>query len=144
MADNVGYTPGTGAIVAADEIGGVLHQRIKIGIGADGSATDVSEANPMPSVVQRTDDLLVMLQRLVKVCETLQIVDSAQRQRVTIDAITGNLTLAGVSTVSTVSTVNVVNTVSAQTAMAGMDREMYINIAKQTYALAIRSNLTFQ
>jgi hypothetical protein len=144
MADNVGYTPGTGAIVAADEIGGVLHQRIKVGIGTDGEAVDVSSSNPMPSVVQRTDDLLVMLQRLVKVCETLQIVDSAQRQRVTIDAITGNLTLAGVSTVSTVSTVNVVNTVSAQTAMAGMDREMYINIAKQTYALAIRSNLTFQ
>lgn len=48
MADNVGYTPGTGATVAADDIGGVLHQRVKIGIGADGSATDVSSANPMP------------------------------------------------------------------------------------------------
>lgn len=48
MADNVGYTPGEGATVAADEIGGVLHQRVKIGIGADGSATDVSSANPMP------------------------------------------------------------------------------------------------
>jgi hypothetical protein len=141
MADNVGYTPGTGAIVAADEIGGVLHQRIKIGIGADGSATDVSEANPMPSVVQRTDDLLVMLQRLVKVCETLQVVDSAQRQRITIDAFTSGVTLPNVSTVSTVSTVSAQTN---QTAMAGMDREMYINIAKQTYALAIRSNLTFQ
>lgn len=48
MADNVGYTPGSGATVAADDIGGVLHQRVKIGIGADGSATDVSSANPMP------------------------------------------------------------------------------------------------
>lgn len=48
MADNVGYTPGEGATVAADDIGGVLHQRVKIGIGADGSATDVSSANPMP------------------------------------------------------------------------------------------------
>ena len=48
MADNVGYTPGVGATVAADEIGGVLHQRVKIGIGADGTATDVSAANPMP------------------------------------------------------------------------------------------------
>ena len=36
MADNVGYTPGTGATVAADEIAGVLHQRVKIGIGTDG------------------------------------------------------------------------------------------------------------
>lgn len=138
MPDNVGYTPGAGATVAADEIGGVLHQRVKIGVGADGSATDVSDANPMPAVAQRTDDLLVLLQRLVKVCETLQVVDSAQRQRVTIDSITANLTLGTVSTVTNIATVN------AQTSMAGMDREMYINIAKQTYANSIRANLTFQ
>jgi hypothetical protein len=48
MADNVGYTPGTGALVAADEIAGVLHQRIKLGIGDDGVAVDVSTTNPMP------------------------------------------------------------------------------------------------
>lgn len=48
MADNVGYTPGAGATIAADDIGGVLHQRVKIGIGGDGIATDVSSANPMP------------------------------------------------------------------------------------------------
>ena len=48
MADNIGYTPGTGATIAADEIGGVLYQRMKIGIGADGAATDLSTANPMP------------------------------------------------------------------------------------------------
>jgi hypothetical protein len=48
MADNVGYTPGVGATVAADDIGGVLHQRVKIGVGADGTAADVSDANPMP------------------------------------------------------------------------------------------------
>ena len=48
MADNVGYTPGTGATIAADDIAGVLYQRVKIGVGADGSATDVSSTNPMP------------------------------------------------------------------------------------------------
>jgi hypothetical protein len=48
MADNVGYTPGEGAVVAADEIGGVLHQRVKISVGSDGTAVDVSAANPMP------------------------------------------------------------------------------------------------
>lgn len=47
MADNVAITPGTGATVAADEIGGVLHQRVKISQGADGSATDVSSAAPL-------------------------------------------------------------------------------------------------
>lgn len=48
MADNVGYTPGTGATIAADDLSGVLYQRVKISEGADGSATDVSAANPMP------------------------------------------------------------------------------------------------
>lgn len=48
MSDNIGYTPGAGATIAADNIGGVLHQRVKIGVGADGSATDVSTSNPMP------------------------------------------------------------------------------------------------
>ena len=48
MSDNIGYTPGTGAIVAADNITGVLHQRVKLGVGGDGVAVDVSTANPMP------------------------------------------------------------------------------------------------
>lgn len=40
MADNVNVTPGTGAVVAADDVGGAKHQRVKISLGADGSATD--------------------------------------------------------------------------------------------------------
>lgn len=49
MADNVGYTPGTGAVVAADEISGVLHQRVKVTLGADGTSDgDISSSNPMP------------------------------------------------------------------------------------------------
>lgn len=40
MADNVAITPGTGATIAADDIGGVLHQRVKLSLGADGSAAD--------------------------------------------------------------------------------------------------------
>ena len=41
MADNIGYTPGTGATVAADDVSGVLYQRVKLAFGADGSASDV-------------------------------------------------------------------------------------------------------
>lgn len=51
MADNVGITPGTGAIIAADDIGGVLHQRAKVQFGGDGEATDVSSASPLPVAV---------------------------------------------------------------------------------------------
>ena len=48
MSDNVGYTPGSGATVAADNIGGVLHQRVKISVGSDGVAADASADNPLP------------------------------------------------------------------------------------------------
>lgn len=48
MPDNVGYTPGAGATIAADDVGGALYQRIKVTHGADGVAVDVSPANPLP------------------------------------------------------------------------------------------------
>jgi len=48
MPDNVAYTPGAGATIAADEIAGVLYQRVKPVTGVDGEASDVSQQNPMP------------------------------------------------------------------------------------------------
>ena len=49
MADDVGYTPGVGATVAADEITGVLYQRIKVVVGSDGTNLgDVGPTNPIP------------------------------------------------------------------------------------------------
>ncbi len=53
MPDNVpvedaAFNDGVAFPVAADEIGGVKHQRVKVQHGADGSATDVSSASPMP------------------------------------------------------------------------------------------------
>lgn len=47
MADNL-TLPAFGETLAADDIGGVKHQRMKIGFGADGSFTDASSANPVP------------------------------------------------------------------------------------------------
>lgn len=144
MPDNVGYTPGAGATVAADEIDGVLHQRMKLSIGVDGFAVDASALNPVPIV----DDSIPLLLRIVKLLEPLATQDQQQRQRVTLDAIPAGVTLpavttvTGVTTVSTVTTVTTVATVASQTSLAGMDREMYINIARNTYANAIRSKLT--
>ncbi len=49
MADNVQITTGTGPTVATDDVGGVQHQRVKVEFGADGAATDVSQAAPLPT-----------------------------------------------------------------------------------------------
>ena len=99
---------------------------------------------------QRQEDLLEMLMRIAKLLETNAVVDSAQRQRITLDAISAALTLATVTTVGTVSTVTTlptlanVTTVAGLSAVAGMDREQYINIARNAWANSIRSQLTFQ
>lgn len=62
MADNVSITPGAGASVAADDIGGVLHQRVKISVGADGVANDLAPGQAakvasLPVVLASDDDI---------------------------------------------------------------------------------------
>jgi hypothetical protein len=104
MADNVGYTPGTGATVAADEIGGVLHQRIKLGIGDDGVAVDVSESNPMPvtltqgEVVEALEAMRMAIQSLTRsVGQAMP--DTAGRLRVNVEAFSA--TIAAITTLAT-------------------------------------------
>ena len=72
MADNIGYTPGAGAIIAADDVGGALLQRIKVVVGADGvNDGDVSLANPMPiqgvgELVEQLAAIRMLLQSLTR------------------------------------------------------------------------------
>jgi len=44
MADNLFVTPGSGASIAADDVSGVLFQRVKLSVGADGVALDMTSA----------------------------------------------------------------------------------------------------
>ena len=46
MTDN-STLPATGDVIAADEILGIKHQRVKVQFGADGSASDVSAVTPL-------------------------------------------------------------------------------------------------
>lgn len=49
MADNVLLNPGTGGdTVAADDVAGVKYQVVKLAVGADGAASLVANANPIP------------------------------------------------------------------------------------------------
>ena len=67
MADNIGYTPGVGATVAADEIGGLLYQRVKVSVGADNEAADLDSgqatmANSLPvTIASDQSDLPITL-----------------------------------------------------------------------------------
>jgi hypothetical protein len=146
MADNVGYTPGTGATIAADEIGGVLHQRVKVGVGADGQATDVSQSNPMPTVVygellEAIEALRMTVQSLTRSGLGLAMPDTAARMRVAIDSITANLTLTTVSNVSTVSTVSTVASVANQTQMGGVSANDHIPSLMRMNANGLRDRI---
>lgn len=57
MADNVQLNPGAGgSVVAADDIGGVVFQRVKVVHGADGTNDgDVSRTNPLPVLAMDHD-----------------------------------------------------------------------------------------
>jgi hypothetical protein len=50
MVDNVGYTPGTGATIATDEIGGIHYQINKLVYGPLDTATPVTAAQGLPAV----------------------------------------------------------------------------------------------
>ena len=124
MADNIGYTPGTGATVAADEIGGVLHQRVKVGIGADGTAVDVSESNPMPmaaygELIQAIEALRFTVASLTRTLNA-SIPDSAGRQRV--NAETAVLASGTLTTCTTVTNLSQIGAVDARTAVNDLNK----------------------
>ena len=55
MSDNTELNLGSGGdIIATDDISGVKHQRVKVEFGADGSASDVEDINPLPVVLRDT------------------------------------------------------------------------------------------
>jgi hypothetical protein len=54
LADNIAITAGTGTSVAADDIGSVFYQRVKLSLGADGAAVDaIAGAGNVGTGVQR-------------------------------------------------------------------------------------------
>jgi len=118
MADNVGYTPGSGAKVAARDVtySGEAALAQSVGLvtfsGEDDAkvATDVSTDNGFP--VQAVGELIEVLQATRSLLQSLSrsiglvMPDTANRMRVAIGAIDASLTLATITTVGTVTTMS--------------------------------------
>lgn len=143
MTDFVGYTPGTGASVAVDDIGGILHQRVKLGIGDDGVAVDVSAANPLPAtLVGVSDDVPLpvhddaahsLLSLLLQYLESPRGYDKSQaRQRGTVVVESG-----------TVTTVTAVSSLTNIAAVGGYSAQMQIMDTNRTgWAQCVRARIT--
>ena len=139
MADNVDITPGSGATVATDDVGGVQYQRVKVAHGADGSATDTSATNPLPTVV--SGELVEATQALRTIANMLygSIGRALADDRGRLQVFIGGGTAAGVTTVSTVTTVA---TVTNQTQIGGINAAPQIPALMQLGADSLRRNIT--
>lgn len=145
MADNVGYTPGSGATVAADEIGGVLFQRMKPTIGDDGQAVDVSANNPMP--IGAVGELMETIQALRMAIQSLArsigqaTPDTAGRLRANVE--TGSIAISSgtVTTVSTVTTCSTVSALTNQTQIGGLAATEQIPSLMRLGADSLRRNI---
>ena len=61
MADNVAITPGSGASIATDDVGGVQYQRVKLDLGGDGASSPLlrgqqTKANSLPVALASDQD----------------------------------------------------------------------------------------
>ena len=148
MADNVGYTPGAGATVAADEIGGVLFQRVKLTHGADGTATDASSANPLPIAAQ--GELLEQLSALRYAIQGLtrsigQALPSAQGWPImeARQPTAANLAVtASIAAGQTLATVTTVSTVTNQSLMGTYATNDYMPALMHMQADNLRRNIS--
>jgi NADPH:quinone reductase-like Zn-dependent oxidoreductase len=130
MADNIGYTPGAGADIAADDVGGVLYQRVKLTTGEDGTATDVSEAAPLP--VADADSGSLLRRILQMLMAPLGYDKSLQRNRVTALIESGTVT-----TVTTVGAVTSLNNIDGYNA-----RMQILDQNRTSWALNVRARIT--
>jgi len=93
------------------------------------------------------NEQIILLRRLIKLIESQSATDQANRQRITLDAITASLTLATVTTVSAVTAIT--NALPAGTNnigsvnLSGQDQKQFIDISRTNYNTGLRSRLTF-
>jgi hypothetical protein len=138
VADNVGITPGSGATAAADDIGGVLFQRVKVVHGADGTNDgDVAASNPLPT--QESGGAMSLLSRILNVLMSPMGFDrSLSRQRVT--ALVESGTVTTVTTVTTCTTVSSLTNVAAIGGYSAQVQVVGINLT--AWAQCMRARIT--
>jgi hypothetical protein len=143
-ASTLGYTPGSGANVATDQDGGgAHHQKALIEHLQGGEPTPASQANPMPmalygEAIEALEALRMGVQALTRTMGQMQP-DTAARMRVAIDAISGGLTLATITTVGSVTTLA---TLTNQTQIGGLAATEQIPSLMRLGADSLRRNIS--
>ena len=143
MTDNV-TLPGTGEVIATDDVGGIQYQMMKLVDATANSTTPIgTQANPLPAAlygeaIEALEAVRYAIQALTRTVGLMQP-DVAARMRVAIDSISGNLTL---STVTTVSGVTTVSTLTNQTQIGGFAANDQIPALMRLGADTLRRNIS--
>ena len=143
MADNVAITPGSGAIAAADDIGGALYQRVKVSHGADGSATDTSEAAPLPvaaygELVEAIEAMRTAINTLTRTIGLVTVDPATGRLRAEVVQATAASLLATVSLAAS----QTLTTLTNQTQMGGFAAQDQIPALMRLSADNLRRNIS--
>jgi hypothetical protein len=146
MADNVNITPGSGATVAADDVGGALYQRIKVAHGADGSATDTSVSDPLPiaaygELIEAIEAMRMAVNTLTRTIGLVTVDPATGRLRAEVVQASASLLLATVS-IATNQTLTTLSTLSNQTQMGGFAAQDQIPALMRISADNLRRNIS--
>lgn len=140
MADNTVLNIGTGGdVIASDDIGGVKFQRVKISVGADGSATDATETTPLPVSDGHSGNLLLRILQMLMA--PLGYDKALGRQRGTVVVESGTVT--AVTTVTTVTTLSTLTTLGNISAIGGYSAQMTVfDQNRSAWAQCVRARIT--
>ena len=132
MADNINITPGAGATVATDDVGGRHYQRVKLTDGAEGSANHASVRADGALEVTLSDISAALYAILESLTRPIQEPGTG-RMRVALEA--AAVTMTGVTTVTTVGTVTSLNQLNTwpinDVLLKGLDRNLWNNSVRQ-------------
>jgi hypothetical protein len=156
MPDNVNITPGVGAAIAADDVGGVLHQQVKLTLGGDGvSEGSVSSSNPLPvaavgELIEALEALRFRLGILVSQMATTQPDVSGKMRAIlgvdsslgTVNTVTAVSGVTAVATVTAVTGVTTVSTLTNQVNIGGLAALDVIPAFLRMSAASLRQNIT--
>jgi hypothetical protein len=156
MPDNVNITPGVGAAIAADDVGGVLHQQVKMTLGGDGvSEGSVSSSNPLPvaavgELIEALEALRFRLGILVSQMATTQPDVSGKMRAIlgvdsnlgTISSVSGVNNVAAVASVTSVTSLTTLGTLTNQANIGGLAAPDVIPAFLRMSAAPLRQNIT--
>ena len=139
MADNV-TLPGTGEVVATDDVGGAQYQQVKLVDATLNSTTPIgTESNPLPVTDNTSGNLLLRILQMLMA--PLGYDKSLGRFRQT--AILESGTVTTVSTVTTVTTCSTVSSLTNIAAIGGYSAQMQImDTNRMAWANCVRARIT--